>query len=304
MDDGRPETLLTDGLTCNCPPLCHEEPEDHGVEIPHTLAAPSPPSRQNAQEHAITHMHVRSWCSFRVEGRSKAMPRKKGEHAAEPEVPSIAVDDCFMSERNAITIAHTTEHPDDHANILVARDARSRCYFATAVPSKGVDPDECATRTCSRFLEFFGYQEPVLNSDQEPALRKVINSIRSFRGADTQYMSEHSPAFVSKANGFIERAFQTVEGQMRTLKETLEDKLGQQLPTGFPVFSRGLMNMPGTCSTFLTSMKTDVYNINNPEVVTRIPLYWNSGNVSTACTWTLQTRARRQRALWTVFTRA
>ena len=80
-----------------------------------------------------------------------------------------------------------------------------------AVPNKGVDPDEYATRRCIRCLKFLGSQKLVIKSDQEPALNNVISSINAFRGADTQYMTEHSPAYVSKANGFIERAIQTSE---------------------------------------------------------------------------------------------
>ena len=38
--------------------------------------------------------------------------------------------------------------------ILVRRDRRSKCYAAIAVPCKGVDEDEYATRKVLRFLDF------------------------------------------------------------------------------------------------------------------------------------------------------
>ena len=123
-----------------------------------------------------------------------------------------------------------SEHLDKHVKILAARDAKSRCYGVFAIPQKGLDPEEYATRRGLRVFDFLWYQSVVLRSDQEPALGKVLKSIRAHRGAETQTMLENSPAYVSKANGFIERAIQVVEGQIRTLKTALESKIGRPLP--------------------------------------------------------------------------
>ena len=48
--------------------------------------------------------------------------------------------------------------------------------------------------------------------------------MKAHRGNVTHTMMEHSPAYVSKANGSIERALQNVEGQTRTLKTALESR--------------------------------------------------------------------------------
>ena len=44
-------------------------------------------------------------------------------------------------------------------------------------------------------------------------------------------MAEHSPAYDSKSNGFVERAVQTLEGQIRNLEAALEDRNGWKIPT-------------------------------------------------------------------------
>ena len=44
-------------------------------------------------------------------------------------------------------------------------------------------------------------------------------------------MLENSPAYVSKANGFIERAIHVVEGQIRTLKAAIESRIGRPILT-------------------------------------------------------------------------
>ena len=62
----------------------------------------------------------------------------------------------------------------------------------------------------------------VLKSNQEVALGKVLRNAKIHRGDNTQTMLEQSPVADSRSNGFIERAIQTVEGQIRTMKSALD----------------------------------------------------------------------------------
>ena len=70
----------------------------------------------------------------------------------------------------------------------------------------------------------------VLNSDQEVALSNVLRNARIHRGDNTQTMLEQSPVADSRSNGFIERAIQTVEGQIRTMKSALGRRLDVKMP--------------------------------------------------------------------------
>ena len=47
---------------------------------------------------------------------------------------------------------------------------------------------------------------------------------------------ENSPVHSSKSNGVIERAVQTVQGMVRTLRSALEEKWGVELPIEHPVW--------------------------------------------------------------------
>ena len=128
----------------------------------------------------------------------------------------------------------------------MGRDRKSRCYSAIAVPSKGVGEDEYATRRVLRFLEFLGYEKVILKSDQEAALGTVLRSARVHRGDNTQTMLEKSPVGDSRANGFVERAVQSVEGQVRTLKLALEARIGMKLESNSCII-HGWWHTPGTC---------------------------------------------------------
>ena len=105
-------------------------------------------------------------------------------------------------------------------------------YASSPVPQKGIDSDEYSTRRVLRFLEFLGYRDLVLKSDQKAALGKVLRHAKAHRGEGTQTMTEESPVKDSQSNGSIERSIQTVERQARTLKLALENCIGRKLEVG------------------------------------------------------------------------
>ena len=204
-----------------------EAGEDLGTEKPRVIRSPHAPSRQEVIEHNITHCPFRSWCPECVMGKSKCDPHISTSGESDRTVPLVAMDYAFMSDKTKN--AETEEESRNQAKILVCRDRNSRCYNAFSVPHKGVDSDEYAVRRSLKFLEFLGYESLILKTDQESALSKVIAGIKAHRGKNTQTMAEQSPAYDSKSNGFIERAIQSLEGQVRTMKLALEKRIGERV---------------------------------------------------------------------------
>ena len=82
---------------------------------------------------------------------------------------------------------------DQKAKILVVRDARSRVYSAIPVPKKGLDSDGWSLKESLRFLEFLGYTNIVLESDQEKDLDAQFVKASTHRGDQTPTMKEVSP---------------------------------------------------------------------------------------------------------------
>ena len=159
----------------------------------------------------------------------------------------VSMDYAFMGDKSIDEDAeeHVVGDEDYEANnadetkakILVARDSRSRVCAAIPVPQKGLDNDDWSLNECLRFLEFLGYTNVVLKSDQEKALSALMRKIRTHRGDQTQTMQENSPVGDSKSNGLVERAIQTVQGQIRTLRSALEARLGVKIKPTSPVFA-------------------------------------------------------------------
>ena len=78
-----------------------------------------------------------------------------------------------------------------------------------------------------RFLNGLGYKKVILKSDQEPSIVALGKAIKT--NWDGELILEHSPKGVSKSNGEVEREVQTVHGLARTLKDYVEDKMGETL---------------------------------------------------------------------------
>ena len=81
----------------------------------------------------------------------------------------------------------------------------------------------------------------IIKSDQEPAIRKLLEAVKNERAEEiniekkVEIVPEKSPVAESKANGEVERYVQTVPGQVRTLKMSLETRYKMKIEEGHNV---------------------------------------------------------------------
>ena len=84
------------------------------------------------------------------------------------------------------------------------------------------------------FLEEIGHLSGsvIVKSDQEPSLRALVEEIGRVRGTRSsgKWIVENSPVGSSQSNGVIERAMQSIEGQLRVLKLALERRWMAEIP--------------------------------------------------------------------------
>ena len=152
-------------------------------------------------------------------------PSVKSEHS----IPLIGVDYAFCSNTGA--------DDEDWAEIKVmaVKDAVSKYTFAVPVPVKGLGKDEWAVRQLIKAIEFLGYKDILIKCDQESGLTAVVEKTRVYMGdrvtewAPEKIGIENSPVKDSQSNGMIERGIQSIEGQIRTLKGALEERLSTKL---------------------------------------------------------------------------
>ena len=84
--------------------------------------------------------------------------------------------------------------------------------MASVVPRKGRCPHAC--NRLETMLDQLGHKRVVLISDQEPAIIELKEGLERVR--EEELTMEESPVEDSQSNGFIERAIQEVQGQIRS----------------------------------------------------------------------------------------
>ena len=128
--------------------------------------------------------------------------------------------------------------------ILMAKGRESKMCMATMVPMKGGSIEFPARRVLAHLKEIgLESSDVVFKSDQENAIGDLLNNIAKRRSALSQMekaderssgadpadrprtVHEAAPVGSSQSNGFIERAIQEEEGQIRTLKSELESRI-------------------------------------------------------------------------------
>ena len=102
-------------------------------------------------------------------------PHFKQKHR-EDGLPEVHFDYCFMST-----------HGSPLATILVAREKSTKMTLATVVPMKGASVEYPVRRTMT-FLKEIGPEgaDVVFKSDQEPALKDLLNTIAARRTATSK----------------------------------------------------------------------------------------------------------------------
>ena len=96
--------------------------------------------------------------------------------------------------------------------------------YVDMVPSKG--REQFAVDRAVSFIEEIGFlhQDLIVKSDQESAVRAVVEEVGKARAGlgSGKWIVEHSPVRSSQSNGVVERAVQSVQGQLRVIKLALE----------------------------------------------------------------------------------
>ena len=107
--------------------------------------------------------------------------------------------------------------------IVAGYDGLTRAFFANVVPCKGTSHAYAEEALAHNVLST-GHQKVILQSDQVP---RIIN-VKHKAGAHipTEIVFEGSPVGDSNANGSIERAIQTIQGQIRAIKDYTERQIG------------------------------------------------------------------------------
>ena len=102
--------------------------------------------------------------------------------------------------------------------------------MSTVVPSKS--SGSFVIERVWAFMKELGIegQDTVVKSDQEPSIKHLVDEIgRRKAEAGGRWIRENSPVDSHASNGVVERAIQSVQGQVRVMKGALEERWGVKI---------------------------------------------------------------------------
>ena len=179
------------------------------------LGDPRMPTAKERADHETTHLPFRNWCYHCVRGKGRDLDHRKGIEE-ERGLSEYSFDYCFPGDEFGFKLT-----------VLVGRERATGMTMGTVVPMKG-SSGRFAAEKMVEFMEECGDggMDVIVKSDQEPAIQSLMKDLVEARG-DTQArrtIVEQSPVRSSASNGRVERAAQTIEGQIR-----VEGRLGKKI---------------------------------------------------------------------------
>ena len=204
-----------------------EDQADVGRRKVKKIHDPKLPSAEEVKEHYLSgHIPYRSWCHHCVRGRGRERDHQRKGDREQQGIPEYHLDYCFPGDEF-----------DHRLTVLVAIEKYTKMKKAVVVPCKGSTGSYAAKMVVELITECGDKdQDVILKTDQEPAIKFLVDDVCVNRtGART--ITEVSPKGSKGFNGVVERAVQSVEQCLRTMKSSLDERMGVRVDTLHPVLT-------------------------------------------------------------------
>ncbi len=182
------------------------------------LRCPHQPTDEERKAHELCHLPFQPWCLQCIGGKAKEDPHyRQLDDDTENDKPCVVqMDYCFMTADGYMS---TPDKPDVHV-IAVAVDVTTGYMGATQCSRKGHDP--FVEKYMESFLDSLPHARVILQTDGEAAILDLAARIVKRRTKATGRRT--TPRYSSASNGAVERAHQSLQGQVRTLRLDLEKR--------------------------------------------------------------------------------
>ena len=169
----------------------------------------------------VDHGAFMDWCPHCVKGRGESYPHRRTFQ--ESGVPIISMD--YMYLGIDLGQEESPEEGQGSAPILVMKDGNTGMVFAGVVIRKG--REAYAIKKVAKDIKSLGYRRIVLRNDGEASIEALKEAVRM--ELDIDIIPENSPVGDHAANGVAEATVKQVQGQIRTMKDALETRIGARI---------------------------------------------------------------------------
>ena len=184
--------------------------------IKHMLV-PRKPTQTEIEEHDLTHLPYRNWCSICVKIKRKDLDHRTSVEA-ERGLSEYSFDYCFPGDEFGFKLT-----------VMAGKEKNTGMTFATAVPTQGSSGRFVVDKALEFVEEIGDYGNSIiLKSDQEPCMEYFQKDLIEVR-EEGKTIPEESPVKSSGSNGRVERGILGVEGQLRILLLALERRLKKRV---------------------------------------------------------------------------
>ena len=196
----------------------HDPDEQHGDRKIIKLHDPKLPTEEEVRQHLMCHFPYRSWCHHCIRGRGRERDHGRRLEDHVEGIPEYHLDYCFPGDEMG-----------QRLTILVAVERYSRMKKVVVVPSKG-STGMYAARMVLQLISECGDKDRdvIVKTDQEPAIKFFVDDVCMARSR-ARTIRELAPKNSKWSNGVVERAVQSVEQFVRTLKSALDERMAVKI---------------------------------------------------------------------------
>ena len=185
------------------------------AELPKKVTIDVRPSKEEVGLHNKTRSPISVGAPHCVRGKARRRSHRKRRRRERGGVPVISVDYMWMKGNSGDGEEDKKGNPT-----LVMNCRETKLTWARVVSKKGVDP--YSIKVMPDMISFAGRNKLILKNDAESAITSLKDAV--FNLSSLSRGVEVSPFGDLKANGEVERAIRTAQGQVRTLKSALDER--------------------------------------------------------------------------------
>ena len=194
-------------------------PEEHHIH-PRSKPLPKEPSIEERRAHELTHLPTRSWCETCVKSFGLEDPHRRRRGGRD--LPELQVDYMFMGRRG-------------EKELICALHAIDTEFLARTVIRADKGPIDFVFQGILEFLGEIGRKRIVIRSDNEPAVKALVQAVALHREDET--VIEEIPVKSSQSIGCNEHDHFLVGGMARALRIDMEKRFGDNFPVLHAVYS-------------------------------------------------------------------
>ena len=218
------------------------------------------PSEEEVQRHNLTHIPYAAWCESCVKSKGRPERHERNEgRICDRELPRFSFDFAYTGKSLGNDIS---EEADDGAKLttLVAHDSRTGSI--ACIPVRGKDEKKHSVRELVKYIQYLGYGDVCLMTDQEPAVLAIQALLqRTWQRLGFKAVLENAPVLDHGGNSWAEKAIDRIRTTASVLLNQLSSNLGHEVPVRHPLFAWSFSHAAWILDRFSLKANTSAYRL-------------------------------------------